>query len=64
MRDKPVENTMAPTYSAKTTLSIAQSLYESHKALTYPRTDSRALPEDYLPVEFNARASSCPQGIP
>ncbi len=37
-------------YSAKTTLSIAQSLYERHKALTYPRTDSRALPEDYLPV--------------
>ena len=28
-------------YSAKTTLSIAQSLYERHKALTYPRTDSR-----------------------
>ena len=37
-------------YSAKTTLAIAQSLYERHKALTYPRTDSRALPEDYLPV--------------
>ncbi len=37
-------------FSAKTTLSLAQSLYERHKALTYPRTDSRALPEDYLPV--------------
>ncbi len=37
-------------FSAKTTLSITQSLYERHKALTYPRTDSRALPEDYLPV--------------
>ncbi len=35
-------------FSAKTTLSIAQSLYERHKALTYPRTDSRHLPEDYL----------------
>jgi len=35
-------------YSAKTTLSIAQELYERHKALTYPRTDSRHLPEDYL----------------
>ena len=35
-------------FSAKTTLSIAQALYEKHKALTYPRTDSRALPEDYL----------------
>ncbi len=34
--------------SAKTTLSIAQALYERHKAITYPRTDSRALPEDYL----------------
>ena len=37
-------------FSAKTTLSIAQSLYERHKALTYPRTDSRNLPEDYVPV--------------
>jgi len=37
-------------FSAKTTLSLAQSLYERHKALTYPRTDARALPEDYLPV--------------
>jgi DNA topoisomerase-3 len=34
--------------SARTTLSLAQSLYEKHKALTYPRTDARALPEDYL----------------
>ena len=37
-------------YSAKTTLALAQSLYERHKALTYPRTDSRHLPEDYVPV--------------
>jgi DNA topoisomerase-3 len=29
-------------FSAKTTLSIAQALYEKHKVLTYPRTDSRA----------------------
>jgi DNA topoisomerase-3 len=35
-------------FSAKGTLSLAQALYEKHKALTYPRTDSRALPEDYL----------------
>jgi DNA topoisomerase-3 len=34
--------------SAKGTLSIAQRLYEHHKVLTYPRTDSRALPEDYI----------------
>lgn len=37
-------------FSAKTTLQIAQSLYERHKALTYPRTDARALPEDYVPT--------------
>ncbi|MBI5330940.1 MAG: DNA topoisomerase III [Betaproteobacteria bacterium] len=35
-------------FSAKTTLGLAQALYEKHKALTYPRTDARALPEDYL----------------
>src|SRR5213079_169113 len=35
---------------AKRTLQIAQALYEKHKMLTYPRTDSRALPEDYLPI--------------
>lgn len=35
-------------FSAKNTLAIAQSLYEKHKVLTYPRTDSRALPEDYI----------------
>lgn len=37
-------------YSAKTTLALAQSLYERHKALTYPRTDSRHLPADYVKV--------------
>ena len=37
-------------FSAKRTLQTAQALYERHKMLTYPRTDSRALPEDYLPV--------------
>jgi DNA topoisomerase III len=35
-------------FSAKTTLALAQSLYEKHKVLTYPRTDSRCLPEDYI----------------
>jgi len=35
-------------FSAKNTLSIAQALYERHKLLTYPRTDSRYLPEDYI----------------
>lgn len=37
-------------FSAKRTLQIAQALYERHKMLTYPRTDSRALPEDYMPL--------------
>jgi DNA topoisomerase-3 len=34
-------------FSASNTLKLAQALYERHKVLTYPRTDSRALPEDY-----------------
>ena len=37
-------------FSAKNTLGLAQALYERHKVLTYPRTDSRALPEDYIPT--------------
>ncbi len=36
--------------SARRTSQIAQALYERHKVITYPRTDSRALPEDYLPT--------------
>jgi DNA topoisomerase-3 len=35
-------------FSAKNTLGLAQALYEKHKVLTYPRTDSTALPEDYI----------------
>jgi len=35
-------------FPARMTLSLAQALYERHKVLTYPRTDSRALPEDYV----------------
>jgi DNA topoisomerase-3 len=35
-------------FPARMTLSLAQALYERHKVLTYPRTDSRCLPEDYL----------------
>ena len=35
---------------ARRTLQVAQALYERHKMITYPRTDSRALPEDYLPT--------------
>ncbi len=40
-------------FSAKNTLALAQSLYERHKVLTYPRTDSRHLPEDYLDTVTN-----------
>ena len=35
-------------FSAKNSLGLAQSLYDKHKLLTYPRTDSKALPEDYV----------------
>ena len=35
-------------FSARRTLQVAQQLYEKFKVLTYPRTDSRYLPEDYL----------------
>ncbi len=35
-------------FSAKRTLQVAQALYEKYKMLTYPRTDSRYLPEDYV----------------
>ena len=52
-------------FSAKTTLSIAQALYEKHKVLTYPRTDTRALPEDYVAVAQghdgdDRQAKTCP----
>lgn len=40
-------------YPASRTLQIAQSLYERHKVITYPRTDSKALPEDYGPTCLN-----------
>jgi len=39
-------------FSAKNTLALAQALYERHKVLTYPRTDSRFLPEDYIPTVY------------
>lgn len=50
-------------FSAKTTLALAQSLYERHKALTYPRTDSRALPEDYVPVTHQTFAMLAGSGM-
>ncbi|GAB1391500.1 MAG: DNA topoisomerase I [Rubrivivax sp.] len=51
-------------FSAKTTLSIAQALYEKHKLLTYPRTDSRHLPEDYLAVVRNTFGMLAEERLP
>jgi DNA topoisomerase-3 len=51
-------------FSAKTTLSLAQALYEKHKVLTYPRTDSRALPEDYLAVAKKTMAMLAKEDLP
>ena len=44
-------------YSARRTLGLAQSLYEQHKVLTYPRTNSRYLTTDMVP-ELQARATN------
>ncbi|MCW2924360.1 MAG: topB [Thermoleophilia bacterium] len=49
-------------YSARRTLGLAQSLYEQHKVLTYPRTNSRYLTTDMVP-ELQARAAMF-SGIP
>ncbi|MGN0918192.1 MAG: DNA topoisomerase III [Oxalobacter sp.] len=46
-------------FSAKRTLDTAQRLYEQHKALTYPRTDSRHLPEDYLQTCYQTMNALC-----
>ncbi|MDE2604406.1 MAG: DNA topoisomerase III [Burkholderiales bacterium] len=51
-------------YSAKTTLALAQSLYERHKALTYPRTDSRHLPSDYVKVVHETMGMLAGSGLP
>ncbi|MDH5340346.1 MAG: DNA topoisomerase, partial [Rubrivivax sp.] len=51
-------------FSAKTTLGLAQALYEKHKVLTYPRTDSRALPEDYLGVVKNTFTMLADEDLP
>lgn len=45
-------------YSAKETLSLMQSLYERHKLLTYPRTDSRYISDDVVPT-LPDRLRSC-----
>ena len=51
-------------FSARTTLSIAQALYEKHKVLTYPRTDSRALPEDYVAVAKQTAEMIAKESLP
>ncbi len=48
-------------YSAKETLTIMQRLYENHKVLTYPRTDSRYLTGDILPT-IKERLKACGVG--
>ena len=44
-------------FSASRTLQIAQECYEKHKVLTYPRTDSKYLPNDYLRTVRNTVAA-------
>ena len=48
-------------YSAKETLNIMQRLYENHKVLTYPRTDSRYLSADIIPT-LKERLKACSVG--
>jgi len=50
-------------FSAKATLGLAQALYEKHKVLTYPRTDARALPEDYIPTVKATLAMLTGEGV-
>src|SRR5699024_7329326 len=48
-------------FSGKQTLSIMQKLYEQHKVLTYPRTDSKYISTDIVPT-LKERVSSCGVG--
>src|SRR5699024_12584332 len=47
--------------SGKQTLNAMQTLYERHKVLTYPRTDSRVLSSDIVPT-LNDRLDACGTG--
>jgi len=49
-------------FPARMTLALAQALYERHKVLTYPRTDSRALPEDYIGTAKDTLTALTEQG--
>lgn len=55
------EANMKFNYSAKETLNIMQRLYENHKVLTYPRTDSRYLSSDIVP-SIKERLEACSVG--
>ncbi len=55
------ESSLRFGYSAKETLNIMQRLYENHKVLTYPRTDSRYLTSDIVPT-LKERIDSCAVG--
>lgn len=48
-------------FSAKETLNIMQRLYENHKVLTYPRTDSRYIGKDVVPT-IRERLKACGTG--
>lgn len=48
-------------FSAKETLNIMQRLYENHKVLTYPRTDSRYISTDIIPT-IKDRLQACGTG--
>ena len=48
-------------YSAKETLNIMQRLYENHKVLTYPRTDSRYIGKDVAET-LKERLQACAVG--
>lgn len=49
-------------FSAKETLNIMQRLYENHKVLTYPRTDSRYISKDIVPT-LKDRLNACSVGV-
>ncbi|MDF1815915.1 MAG: DNA topoisomerase III [Verrucomicrobiales bacterium] len=51
-------------FTARNTLAIAQALYERHKMVTYPRTDSRYLPEDYVKNVIETTQQIASSGLP
>ncbi len=51
-------------FTARNTLQFAQALYERHKMITYPRTDSRYLPEDYVANVIETTRQIAQSGLP